>query len=179
MALGVAALRHYTETMPSKDAGDPSHSCDGLHEVIVRLPDALPRKCLENWHHEVERCMNRARQAKHRDLLPPEEAEIAGRNVGRIQRYLDQRHGSPLLERDGVAEIVSEVVCGGTGDAYHLVDFRVGSTYFVARLAPQAGVSVEAIVAGWKSETTRRINSKLGRKGTLWHPHVIHRDLGG
>lgn len=155
--------------MTSKDAESGRSIASDPHEVIVRLVDVLPRRVLDQWHVEVERCMERARTARHGELPQEEASRIADRNVGRLRRYLDEHRGSIHLSDPWVQERIAQVV-----NRNGRVEWcRVHPSYFEVRFRLDEGESVETVVDRWKRETARQINAHFGRQGAVWHHDLL------
>lgn len=149
-------------------------SCPGgTHYLTLRLPDALPRTVVEAWHDDVERRLDRLRQARLRPLTSAEERTHTLRTLGRIDRYLDLGKGSAVLRDERAAAAVEAVLWSLDGERYQLLAWSVMPNHVHALITLSPGVPVDEIVTAWKTDSTRRVNHELGRSGQLWHPDAI------
>lgn len=140
------------------------------HYVTLRLIDALPRSAVEAWHDEIDRSLARMGRA-HPDAR--DERAVVLKSLGIIDRYLDAGRGVCTLRDPQMAEVIQRVLCEGNGANYRLHAWCVMPNHVHALVSPCAATDVDAVVKGWKSETTRAISRATGRPGAQWHAEVI------
>ena len=121
--------------------------------VTFRLADSLPAAKLEAWREELR-------------LLPPTAFEAGLQR--RIERYLDQGHGSAALRRADVAEVVQETLLRCDGERYTLHAWVIMPNHAHALLTVAENDELPKVLHSWKSFTASAANRLLGRRGTFW-----------
>ncbi len=98
----------------------------------------------------------------------------------RINEWLDAGHGSCILARAPVAQIVESALRHFDGERYLLGEFVVMPNHVHALVAELQGWALSGILHSWKLYTAHRINDKIGRKGQLWQDesfdHIVRDD---
>jgi REP element-mobilizing transposase RayT len=87
----------------------------------------------------------------------------------------DRGHGSRLLGKANIAEIVQECLLHGDGERYALAAWCVMPTHVHVVVEPFADHSLSDVVQKWKSVSSHSINKIEGRKGRLWQPEYFDR----
>ena len=75
----------------------------------------------------------------------------------RLERWLDQGHGSRLLARPEARDIVAAALRHFDGSRYQLDEFVVASTHVHALLSPAEGETLSSILHSWKSYTAKQL----------------------
>src|SRR2546423_11076078 len=81
-------------------------------------------------------------------------------NVGSTRAY-----GSCVLRRQDCARIVGEALCHFDGERLALISSVVMPNHVHALFVQSADWLLETLLRSWKSFTSRKINSLLGRSG--------------
>ncbi len=118
-------------------------AAEQIQHVIFRLADSLPAK--------VEAEIGR---------LPPVER---GREA---EGWLDAGHGSGVLGRPEVAELVRNTLLAEDARSYDLEAWCVMPTHVHVLLKQRPGYPLASLVHGWKSVSAHAINRRLGRSGS-------------
>jgi carbamoyl-phosphate synthase large subunit len=84
------------------------------------------------------------------------------------EQWLDQGHGSCLLRRRDVQEIIVKNLNHFDGQRYVIDAFVVMPNHVHAIVKPLAPNSMSTILHAWKSYTSNRTNELLAREGPLW-----------
>ena len=103
------------------------------------------------------------------------EREYHERFSGAIERWLDAGHGSCILRRPDCAGVVAESLRYFDGDRLGLISSVVMPNHVHALFVQNADWPLEKLVRSWKSFTSRKINSLLGRDGSLWQQDYFDR----
>jgi REP element-mobilizing transposase RayT len=131
-----------------------------LQSVTYSLADAYPRKMLDAWRRELQQL---------------ERKEAGQEERRRIMKYLDAGHGSCLLERPEIAKIVQDTFLHDEGKRCAWRSWVVMPNHVHLLFRPHEGVSLSQLIKDWKSISTRKINSLLGRHGGLWSEDYFDR----
>jgi putative DNA methylase len=123
------------------------------------LADSLPSVLLDRWEAELQALTKDARDQARRQ---------------QIERALDSGHGSGILEKPEVGEMVERTLLHFDGERYRLHAWVVMPNH-VHVLATPLGRSLSNIVQNWKSFTSRSINLHLGQRGAFWAPEYFDR----
>jgi carbamoylphosphate synthase large subunit/REP element-mobilizing transposase RayT len=132
--------------------------------VTFRLADSIASDVLAQWREE------RALWLKIHP--PPWDWKTACEYMRRFEeereQWLDQGHGSCLLRRRDVQEIIVKNLNHFDGRRYVIDAFVVMPNHVHIIVKPLEPNSMSTILHAWKSYTGSRINALLGRKGPLW-----------
>jgi REP element-mobilizing transposase RayT len=142
------------------------HWCqDGrLHFVTFRLADSIPRPRLLEL--EFER---RSWQDSHRGPANDfDRLEYLRLFCDRVEGWLDDNVGACQLARNDCADTVQGSLMHFDGQRYRVDHWVVMPNHVHVLVAPLNDVSLTDILHGWKSFTSRRINSLCDRTGQLW-----------
>ena len=131
-----------------------------VQSITFRLHGTLPGDLLDRWRRDAQRLDERQR---------------AGFVAERVERWLGQGHGEPLLAQPGVAALVEQALLWADGSRYALYAWVVMPNHVHVLMSPRAGHEVSRLVQSWKGYSARRINELLGRSGALWQPDYYDR----
>jgi putative transposase len=141
--------------------------------ITFRLNDSIPAKLLADWRDEREQWLQ-----LHPHPLPSDlEMEYHKLFSTRIDRWMDEGHGSCLLAQPDHAEMVAASI-HHDDDKKYLLHSRVimpNHVHVLMSLAP--GESLSRIVAGWKRFSATRINKARGTSGAFWQKDYFDRLL--
>jgi REP element-mobilizing transposase RayT len=87
----------------------------------------------------------------------------------------DRGHGSRLLAKPAIAEIVQSCLLHGDDERYALVAWCVMPTHVHIVMEQVVGHSLSDVVQKWKSISAHEINKVELRKGRLWQPEYFDR----
>jgi valyl-tRNA synthetase len=144
--------------------------------VTFRLADSLPAAKLAELEDE------RARWLAHHPLpwSDASKREYYERFSAKIDQWLDAGHGSCVLAKSDVAQIVAKALRHFDGDRYDLGAWVVMPNHVHALVTPKSGHELGAILHSWKSFTSNRINTLLGCSGQLWqhesYDHIVRNE---
>ena len=125
-------------------------SADVTQHVTFHLADALPQTVLLRLQSELK-------------SLPAEKRDIEHRK--RIDAWIDAGHGSCVLRKPAIANMVQESLLTFDSQRYHLLAWVVMPNHVHVLFQPINGWTVAKIVASWKKFTARKICDAL-RSGT-------------
>lgn len=145
---------HSRGYLPHWEAGEVPQS------ITFRLADSLPKDVLERWKNELAH-------------LPDDEAATKRRI--RIERALDSGHGHGSLRLSAVAELVENTLLHDDGELYRLHAWTIMPNHVHVLATPLGEHSLSEILQAWKSITSRRANTILGRTGSFWAPEYFDR----
>ncbi|MGB6221210.1 transposase [Haloferula sp.] len=132
--------------------------------LTYRLADSLPQVILARWKEERTTWF-----AHHPEPWDENtEAEYHQRFTDRIDRWLDQGHGSCLLQSPENAQIVANAFEHFDGERYRLVRYVVMPNHVHLLFHPLACHRLPDLVHTWKRFTAREINKRENRSGPLW-----------
>lgn len=140
--------------LPHFDGGEIPQS------ITFRLADSLPKECLNAWRDELAH-------------LPEKEASAERRR--RIEAYLDKGTGKAWLRNSHIAHLVQKGLLYFDGERYRLHAWVVMPNHVHVLLTPGTGWSLADILHSWKSYTTKKANSILGRSGNFWQEEYFDR----
>jgi putative transposase len=131
--------------------------------LTFRLADSLPKKLLGRWNQE--------RSIWLRMKPPPwnveTEKEYHSRFTARIERWLDQGHGSCALRAHQIREPIIEALRFYDNERYLLDSFVIMPNHAHVVVRPLQ-VPLSQVLHSWKSFSGLRINRLLGRTGRFW-----------
>ncbi len=138
--------------------------------VTFRLADSLPQRRLDEMKEERER-WTRAHPAASRD-----EEETFHRNVVvKVERWLDQGHGSCVLSQPDPSAVVEDALMHFNGSRYDLFSYAIMPNHVHLAARPREGHVLETLLQSVKRHTAAQINAAAGRKGTLWQQESFDR----
>ena len=165
--IDVPRLRYGEVTV--RDRGRLPHWTAGkaTYFVTFRLADALPRSVADSYRFEGEDIIERARQ-QGRELSASERKRLGDLFSERIEAYLDAGSGGCFLARNEVAEVVANAFRHFDGVRYRLFAWCIMPNHVHVVLRPMGGWGLGKVVHSWKSFSAKKVNSLLGRRGSLW-----------
>lgn len=142
-----------------------------VYFVTFRLADAIPRKLRTQWESEREAWLR-----LHPEPWTAEaEHEYHERFSGATERWLDAGHGSCILRRRECGEIVAAALRYFDGDRAAIISSVVMPNHVHAIFVQNPDWPLEKLLRSWKSFTSRKINSLVGRDGSLWQRDYFDR----
>ncbi len=133
-------------------------SPDATQHVTFHLADSLPQAVLPRLEAELK-------------TLPTEKRDVERRK--RIEALIDAGHGSCILRKPAIAEMVQRSLLSFDSQRYRLLAWVVMPNHVHALFQPMNGWTVAKIVASWKKFTARKIcdNRRLseGPCRPTWH----------
>ena len=155
--------------------------------LTMRLNDSLPKSVIQRWHHEriefLAKCglENVGDWKEAFQHLPPKDQQRFDLQFSRQREFsLDQCHGSCLLSKPEAAEEVANSLMSFHGDRYWMGDFVVMLNHVHCLVAFKNNEIAKKQPGGWMRFSARKINSLVGRSGSLWFPepfdHLVRND---
>jgi putative transposase len=142
-----------------------------VYFVTFRLADAVPRRLRTEWEYEREAWLR-----VHPEPWTAEtEREYHVRFSGAMERWLDAGHGSCVLRRNNCAAFVAEALRHFDGARLAIISAVVMPNHVHALFVQKADWPLEELLRSWKSFSSRKINSLLGRDGSLWQRDYFDR----
>ena len=142
-----------------------------VYFITFRLADAVPHNLRTRLESEREAWLRVHPQPWSVEV----EREYHERFSGAIERWLDAGYGSCILRRRDCATIVAEALRYFNGERLGLISSVVMPNHVHALFVQNADWPLEKLLRSWKSFTSRRINSLLGRDGSLWQQDYFDR----
>jgi putative transposase len=142
-----------------------------VYFVTFRLADAILQRLREQWESERETWLRLHPEPWSAEI----QLEYHKRFSATVERWLDAGHGSRILRRRDCAELVAEALRHFDGERVGLISCVVMPTHVHALFVQRAEWPLEKVVRSWKSFSSRKINSLLGRDGSLWQRDYFDR----
>jgi REP element-mobilizing transposase RayT len=146
---------------------------EGLYFITFHLADSLPQSVLAKI---VERhnLLATAKQ-NNANLLPEQEALLAGYSHSRIEEYFDRGAGSCAFNDPRIAGAMAAALRFREGAHYRLLAWCImpNHVHVVVRLFP--GQELARVVKAWKNFSAKAANQTLGRKGRFWQREYYDR----
>jgi putative transposase len=142
-----------------------------VYFVTFRLADAVPRALRTQWESEREVWLRINPQPWNAEI----EREYHGRFSSAIERWLDAGHGSCILRRPDCGSIVAEALRHFDRERLALISSIVMPNHVHVLFVQNAEWPLEKVLRSWKSFTSRKINSLLGRDRSLWQRDYFDR----
>ena len=142
-----------------------------VYFVTFRLADAIPHNLRAQWESEREAWLRVHPQRWSAEV----EREYHERFSGAIERWLDAGHGSCILRRDDCAEVVAEALHYFDGERLAIISAVVMPNHVHALFVQNTNWPLEKLLRSWKSFSSRKISSLLGRDGSLWQRDYFDR----
>jgi len=136
--------------------------------VTFRLADSLPEARLRE--------LDALQAALERRYPPPRSRatwdQIVRARAERIERWLDESHGSCLLADSQLAVQLTDALHHFDDERYVFGCYVVMPNHVHALVRPlePRHFPLEKIVGGWKQYSALRIGAATGRRGNLWQP---------
>lgn len=158
--------------------------------VTYRLADALPAGVIREFEYERDQwLLHRGIDPKLLDAegfdwkktvgkLSKNDQRLYERTMAtKLNKYLDAGHGSCVLKRPDLAEVVANSLKHFHGDRVLTGDFVVMPNHVHVLMRPINGFELEDILQAVKSFTANAINRKLGVEGPFWmresYDHIV------
>lgn len=146
------------------------------YAVTFRLEDILPSNVLRSWLAEREHLVRRA-ASLGRPLSGYELGRLDELHSERVERYLDAGRGSCWMIRPEIADLVQSAVLHFDLERYTIFAWCVMPNHVHVVLQPGSPHALPEILHSWKSFTSLRANTLLGRRGPFWqseyYDHLI------
>jgi REP element-mobilizing transposase RayT len=139
--------------------------------LTFRLADALPATLLRTWQHERTQWM----------LLHPEPWDEATRSEyhktfpARIDRWLDEGHGSCLLRDTPCRDAIENVLQHDDGQSCFHHAWVIMPNHVHVLFSLKAPTSLPILVGAWKSISARRLTKFRQKRGAVWQRDYFDR----
>ncbi len=127
-----------------------------------RLDDSVAAELVQRWREEIARALE-------------DESDRTRELHRRLERYLDEGHGSCVLRQTLVAMVVQDALIFHHERLYTLHEWVVMPNHVHVLLTPNRGARLARIVHANKSFTSKEIQRLLGGEGRLWQPEYYDR----
>ena len=149
-----------------------------VYHICFRLADSVPQNVLMTW--QAERSQLEAfRDAGGLPMSEEERARALWMLSNKVGKFLDSGYGECLLDKPGVARLLSDVVFHDDGTKYFVHAIGIMPNHVHVLVQAVEGYPLKEIVEQWKRISSHRINRAIGRQGTVWredHYNRIVRD---
>jgi len=135
-----------------------------VYFVTWHLADSLPQAKLAELEHEKEAWLGSHPEPWTADT----EEEYHRQFSDRINQWLDAGEGACVLRDPGSSQIVAGALKHFTGERYELEGFVVMPNHVHVLFQLLGTHRLEQVIQSWKGFTSRKINERLGQRGTLW-----------
>jgi putative transposase len=142
-----------------------------VYFVTFRLADAVPHNLRTQWESEREAWLRVHPQPWSAEV----EREYHERFSGAVERWLDAGHGSCILRRPDCAGVVAEGLRYFDGERLAIISCVVMPNNVHAVFVQNADWPLEKLMRSWKSFTSRKINSLVGRNESVWQRDYFDR----
>lgn len=132
--------------------------------VTFRLADSLPAALLEKWGEERDAWL----RSHSLPLTAQQELQLQRRFSRRVECWLDQAHGSCVLRDPDFAQFVADVLQRFDRVRYHQHSWVVMPNHVHALFSLAGGQTLQKTMQTWKGVSSRELNARCGRSGTLW-----------
>lgn len=132
--------------------------------VTFRLADSLPQEVLRRL--KEERAAWRALHPEPWDEAT--EAEYYEKFHVRVEKFLDEGHGSCVLREERICRIVHDALRHFDGIRYRLACFAIMPNHVHVLLKTLGGHELSDVLFAWKSFTAHAMNRALGGRGQIW-----------
>ena len=138
--------------------------------VTYRLADSIPAAMLPEWREEKQQWL-----IEHSQPWDEETAKEYRRLVSRIDRYLDEGHGSCTLADPINSAVLSESFMYHDTDRYLIHAWVVMPNHIHILFSLRQGSSLDGVISTWKRFTARTINHRQDQSGNLWQEDYFDR----
>jgi REP element-mobilizing transposase RayT len=136
-------------------------SSEATQHVTFHLADSLPQTVLLRLEAEMK-------------ALPAEKRDVERRK--RVDAWIDAGHGSCVLRKPGIADMVQGSLLAFDSERYRLLAWVVMPNHVHVLFQAIDGWTVAKIVASWKKFTARKICDERGDSGEGAGAPVWHRE---
>jgi type I restriction enzyme R subunit len=141
--------------------------------ITFRLHDSIPKEVIRRWDGLKQAWLQRKGFEGHwPDVIPTLDVRLRLQFLREFNRmrelYLDDCHGSCVLRRPEVSQIVYDSLLHFDGERYHMGDFVImpNHVHLLAAFFTEDGMTKQC--DSWLHYTAWQINKLLQRKGKLW-----------
>lgn len=106
---------------------------------------------------------------------PPTALNGASQRAAWADREFDAGHGSRILAKPEVAQIIQDCLLHGDGERYAIAAWCIMPTHVHVVIEQFEGHTLSSVVQKWKSVSAHKINQLERRKGRLWQPEYFDR----
>ncbi len=139
--------------------------------VTWRMADSIPVEVLREWEAERDVWL-----LYHQlPLSEEDEAEFHRLFSSRIDRYLDDGHGSCVLRRPELREIISESFGFFEGVRYEQLSRVIMPNHVHTCFVLHPDWLLEKVLYSWKRRTSGVINERFGTSGQFWQHDYFDR----
>ena len=124
-----------------------------------------------SWLNLIEAFFGKMAKTMLRGIRVSSKAELKER----IEKYLDEGHGSGALQQPKLAELVEDTLLRFDGDRYCLHAWAIMPTHVHTLLTVAEGHGLPRVIHSWKSFTALVANRLLGRRGAFWQREYFDR----
>lgn len=164
--------------MTQREQAQPSSLISGFHSrgvlphlkhegaayfVTFRQAGTLPKDVLLRFKQEREEILQHARAA-NRPLTWHEQEALFRWYGSRVDKYLDEGHGTCYLANSALADIVAGAIQYFAGQRYELRAWVVMPNHVHVVVWPMPGQILSDILHSWKSYSSHEINKLLPAK---------------
>ena len=128
---------------------------DLWQSITYRLADSMPRDVVSRMERELKD-------------LPDDER--TNRRRQRIEKWIDQGHGSCLLKNDVVATVILATWQKFAGLRYDLGTWVIMPNHVHVLIRVNPGLTLKTIVGSWKSYTAKEAMRLTGASAPIWWP---------
>lgn len=147
------------------------HQDGGVYFVTFRLADSWPEELLAAWREERERWRKRLAAEGGAEL----EAEYQRLYFRRMEEGIDQGHGSCVLRRAEVADVVARALLHHEGSKTRMLGFVVMPNHVHAVFGLVGGAELSAVVGAWKGFSSFELGRRLGAEWPGWQKDYFDR----
>jgi len=147
---------------------------DAIYHVIYRLADSIPAKVKKYWASEKSRAEKVCFDSGVA-FSTSEKSHIRSILSLKYDEYLDAGYGDCILRQPEIADMVYGNLNFFNNDRYRLLAWSIMPNHVHVMVQPIGEFRLSSIVYSWKSFTAHRINSMLGREGSVWQKEYFDR----
>jgi menaquinone-specific isochorismate synthase/putative DNA methylase len=165
----------HSKALHIRERNLPHWSQDGASYFITfRLADSIPLAAFHEIEREASFWRTRAEREERNSggTLPKafmdEWEAFQRRQLIKLETTMDAGHGSCVLGESANRNIVAETLLFFNKQRYALHAFVIMPNHVHMSVTPHPGWELGKLLQSWKGFTSRQINKRLGRQGTLW-----------
>lgn len=136
----------------------------GFYFVTWRLADSLPQELLHQWLDEKRDWLYKHPKPWDAVLLE----EYRRLFPRRMNEWLDAGYGGCALRDPCCAAFVVETMRHFDGQRYDMACYIIMPNHVHALFQLRGDTRVTRVLQTWKGYSARRINERLGKRGSLW-----------
>jgi len=149
--------------------------------VTFRLVDSIPQLVANQLAEEARIWRDRILREEQQhdghlpDRLAEEWHEFQRRYMCKLESIMDNGLGSCVLRDTTVRKVVADALMFFDRNRYNLQGFVVMPNHAHLCVQPRHGWELETLLRSWKGFTSRELNKRLARRGTLWQQDNYNR----